>query len=370
MSTTPSLNAASFRLSFEPQIAKLPPEHQTVIRSQMNAFTDIYQAFDALNTKVNTLKTSVSSAASTASSTSSTTKGVTAGQAANIALQTIQSTLNGINNQTGTSYKVLNSDYQKIVTMNNAASVAVTLGGDGTGVGAQFGTFIENLGAGTATLTPASGTINGTANITLVTNQSAFIAFDGTNWGAATSAPGSGGTITSVIAGTGLTGGGSSGAVTLALVVPVSIADGGTGTATPGLVAGTGISVTGTWPDQTIAATTGGVTQITAGSNVTISPVGGTGNVTVNAIGTAYTVALVGVSLGAGQAQTGTTVHTAPSTAVLMCSLYDPTSPGANQFLSAFAYNQNGTIEWSVTNVSPLSVTVLSSTVLNIRVFA
>jgi hypothetical protein len=38
----------------------------------------------------------------------------------------------------------------------------------------------------------------------------------------------------------------------------LSIAHGGTGTATPGLVAGTHVTITGTWPNQTISATGGG----------------------------------------------------------------------------------------------------------------
>ena len=38
----------------------------------------------------------------------------------------------------------------------------------------------------------------------------------------------------------------------------LSIANGGTGTATPGLVAGTHVTITGTWPNQTINATGGG----------------------------------------------------------------------------------------------------------------
>lgn len=68
------------------------------------------------------------------------------------------------------------------------------------------------------------------------------------------------GTITEVVAGTGLTGGGVSGSVTVSLSTPIAVADGGTGTATPGLVAGTGISVTGSWPDQTINYTGAGAT--------------------------------------------------------------------------------------------------------------
>src|SRR5271170_4664163 len=39
---------------------------------------------------------------------------------------------------------------------------------------------------------------------------------------------------------------------------PLPVNQGGTGTTTPSLVAGTGITITGTWPDQTIAASGGG----------------------------------------------------------------------------------------------------------------
>ena len=41
----------------------------------------------------------------------------------------------------------------------------------------------------------------------------------------------------------------------------LGIANGGSGTATPSLVAGTNISITGTWPNQTINSTGGGITQ-------------------------------------------------------------------------------------------------------------
>ena len=67
----------------------------------------------------------------------------------------------------------------------------------------------------------------------------------------------------------------------------VALANGGTGTATPSLVAGTNITITGTFPNQTIeaSAAAGAVTQIVAGTNVTISPAGGTGVVTINSSG-------------------------------------------------------------------------------------
>lgn len=265
----------------------MPPHHQQVIRTIFDKLTDLDGAIPILKNQIDTNKTAIVASTSTSSTSSSSASGVTAAQAANIATGTIQSTLNNTNNQTGTSYTVENSDYAAIITLNNAASVAVTLGGDGTGVGPQFGTYIENIGAGVATLTPASGTVNLLADIQLVQNQGAILFYDGSNWTAITSIPGSGGTITDVIAGTGLSGGGSSGAVTLSLITPVSIADGGTGTATPGLIAGSGITITGSWPDQTIASSGGagylkgtitinfgGASTGTFSGSVTISGVG------------------------------------------------------------------------------------------------
>jgi hypothetical protein len=249
-------NAPSFRLPYEDKIAKLSAEHQVLFRSVFSALTDIYQALPQLKTQIDSKQTaSTTTSTSTSSGSSTASTSVTPAQAQVIATAAIQTTFGATDNQTGTSYTSQNSDYGGIVTIDNAAAVAVTLGGDGTGIGAQWWCFFENIGAGTATITPSSGTINGGADITLVTNQGAVVFFDGVNWAALTSIAGSGGTITDVVAGTGLTGGGSSGSVTLALATPVSVADGGTGTASPGLVAGSGINVTGSWPDQTIAAT-------------------------------------------------------------------------------------------------------------------
>lgn len=49
--------------------------------------------------------------------------------------------------------------------------------------------------------------------------------------------------------------------------VPISVPQGGTGTTTPALVGGTGISLSGTWPNQTITSVGG----ITAGPNCTVT---------------------------------------------------------------------------------------------------
>lgn len=48
------------------------------------------------------------------------------------------------------------------------------------------------------------------------------------------------------------------GATTLTLTTPLAVTSGGTGTATPSLVPGTNITITGTWPNQTINSSGGG----------------------------------------------------------------------------------------------------------------
>jgi hypothetical protein len=60
----------------------------------------------------------------------------------------------------------------------------------------------------------------------------------------------------------------------LTLSTPLTIGNGGTGTSTPSLIAGTNITITGTWPDQTINA----VTQTT-------SPGGSSGDIQYNGSG-------------------------------------------------------------------------------------
>jgi hypothetical protein len=47
---------------------------------------------------------------------------------------------------------------------------------------------------------------------------------------------------------------------TVSLVTPVTVANGGTGTSTPSLVGGTSVSITGTWPNQTVSFTGSGAT--------------------------------------------------------------------------------------------------------------
>src|SRR6185312_2923832 len=67
------------------------------------------------------------------------------------------------------------------ITFNNAASIAVTVP-QATGSFASCQFDVTDLGAGTATLTPTTSTINGTASLAIAQNRQCTVNSDGTNW--------------------------------------------------------------------------------------------------------------------------------------------------------------------------------------------
>jgi hypothetical protein len=79
----------------------------------------------------------------------------------------------------------------------------------------------------------------------------------------------------------------------------LAVARGGTGTASPSLVGGSGISISGSWPNQTVASTGGGVTSLNGQT-------GAITNTTFNTIGS-YVV---------GSALTGSDATTSPGTSI------------------------------------------------------
>ena len=91
-----------------------------------------------------------------------------------------------INAQTGTTYTVLNTDCdpnaRKLLTFNNASSVAVTLPQAGASGAFYTGCAITvlNIGLGTVTITPTTSTINGTSALTVSPFTGAVIYTDAT----------------------------------------------------------------------------------------------------------------------------------------------------------------------------------------------
>lgn len=89
-----------------------------------------------------------------------------------------------INAQTGTSYTIQASDACKIVTFSNVGAIAVTLpSAAAAGFTAGYGVQLNNTpSSGTATVTPQSGTINGSANLVMPANSTCELVSDGANW--------------------------------------------------------------------------------------------------------------------------------------------------------------------------------------------
>ena len=89
-----------------------------------------------------------------------------------------------LNAQTGTSYTMLDSDRGKLVTLNNASAVSVSLpqAGSGSQFVAGWYTRVESLGAGVVTITPTTSTIDGAASLTLRQFGGVVIISDGANY--------------------------------------------------------------------------------------------------------------------------------------------------------------------------------------------
>lgn len=89
----------------------------------------------------------------------------------------------GINAQTGTTYTVLGTDAGKLVTLSNAAAVAVTLPQAGTTGFEVNKTFnLTNAGASLVTITPTTSTIQGLSTVVLGPGRSIQLISDGTNY--------------------------------------------------------------------------------------------------------------------------------------------------------------------------------------------
>ena len=134
-----------------------------------DAITDLQQAIPELKSQIK---------AATASTTS-TTENVTE---TNQQTVVTGSSVGGVNNQVGvTAYATAQSDYGAFILLSDALAIAVALTAAPVITLPWYATFI-NSGTGTATLTPASGTINGAGSFALLGGQCVTVVFDGTNF--------------------------------------------------------------------------------------------------------------------------------------------------------------------------------------------
>jgi hypothetical protein len=202
----------------------------------------------------------------------------------------------GVTTATGTGNNVL-SDSPTLVTPN--------LGTPSTLVGTNITGTAAGLTAGTVTTNA-----NLTGMVTSVGNAASLGSFTSANLAAAlTDETGSGAAVfaTSPTLVTPNLGTPASGTLTNATGLPIDggttgilpVARGGSGTATPSLVQGSNVTITGIWPNQTINATVSGAGTVTS--------VGGTG--TVNGISLSGTVTSSG-NLTLGGALSGVSLTT------------------------------------------------------------
>jgi hypothetical protein len=127
------------------------------------------------------------------------------------------------------------------------------------------------------------------------------------------------------------------------------VANGGTGTASPGIVAGTNVTVTGTWPNQTINSTAGGGV---ADTTVTV----GTTAIAANSCSTVATVTMTGLA-------TTMTLNFTPNSDVHSVTGWGPATPGL--YIIAWPSASN-TASYYVCNSSAASITPGSSVTFNI----
>jgi hypothetical protein len=192
-------------------------------------------------------------------------------------LATQSGTFSGTSSGTNTGDNAINSLYSGLVSNANhtgdaSGSTVLTL----ATVNANVGTFGSATAAGVVTVN-AKGLVTGASSATITP---AVGSITGLGTGVATALAANVGSAGAPVLFNGAGGAPSSITLTNATGLPLStgvtgilpVANGGTGTATPGLVAGAHVTISGTWPNQTISATGGGGGGSGGGDALTTQP--------------------------------------------------------------------------------------------------
>ena len=264
------------------------------------------------------------------------------------------------------------------LTPSTATSGAVTVAG--TLAVANGGTGLTAGTSGGVPYYSATGTIASSAALA----ASSLVLGGGAGAAPATTTTGTGvvtalgtnvGTAGAFVVNGGALGTPSSGTLTSATGLPLTtgvtgilpVANGGTATATPSLVQGTGVTITGTWPNQTIAATGSGGT-VTAVSVASANGFAGTssgGTTPALTLSTSITGVLKGDGTAISAATAGTD-YVAPGTATTFTATqtFSGTSSAqaivlndAAEVATVSATAATGTINYDITTQSVLYYT-------------